>query len=124
MTIIKDSTFTDKEGNNSRTARYLDDKLPTKEKTKLLKDVDDCLDIVMDRANGDNVKACSIIASLITALSSKIANESNESNIQFNIDTLNEYMQIIVNMGLHTLVMEIEDLILQKKILKENEKYK
>ena len=100
MTIIKDSTVTDDEGN--RTARYIDDKLPKKEKTQLLKDVDDCLDVIMDKVKGDNVRACSIVASLITALSAKIANESNESNIQFNIDTLNEYMQIIVNMGLQT----------------------
>lgn len=122
MVFIKDSTVDDGYGN--KTSRYIDDQLPTKEKTQLLEDIDNVLDVVIEKANGDYVKACSITASLITALSAKIANDSNESNIQFNIDCLSEYMQIIVNMGLHTLAMEIEDLIVQKKILKDNEKYK
>ena len=86
--------------------------------------IDESIKVINKHVKGDNVRACSIVASLITTLSAKIANESNESNIQFNIDTLNEYMQIIVNMGLHTLALEIEDLIMQKKILKENEKYR
>jgi hypothetical protein len=122
LVFIKDSTDIDEFGN--KTARYIDDQVPVKEKTQLLQDIDDCLSVVMDKAKGDNVKACSIIASLITALSAKIANESNEVNIQFNIDCLSEYMQIIVNMGLHTLANEIEELIVQKKILRDNEKYK
>lgn len=120
--IIKDSSITDSNGN--KTARFVEDTLPEKDKEKLYNDVDEILHVIMCKAGDDNVKACSLVTSLITALSVKIANDSNEINIQHNIDILSEYMQFIVNGALFTLATQIEDLITQKKILKDNEKYK
>lgn len=121
--IVKDSSVTDSNGNN-KIARFVEDTLPQKDKDKLYSDVDEILNVIMSKAMGDHVKACSLVTSLITALSVKIANDSNEMNIQHNIDILSEYMQFIVNGALFTIATEIEDLIAQKKILKDNEKYK